>query len=45
MVRIYVEEGAKANGAGVKKAFHEKAVMNGHGADGYVSAPISNLFI
>ena len=29
---------------GVKKAFHEKAVMNGHGKDGYVFGPIQNLY-
>lgn len=41
---IYCVEGAAANVEGVKKAFHEKAVMNGHGKDGYVFGPIQNLY-
>lgn len=33
---IYCIEGAAANVEGVRKAFHEKAVMNGHDKGGYV---------
>lgn len=44
VLNIYCREGAAANVEGVKKAFHEKAVMNGHGKDGYVFGPIQNLY-
>ena len=44
VLNIYGREGAAANVEGVKKAFHEKAVMNGHGKDGYVFGPIQNLY-
>lgn len=43
-LNIYCREGCAANVAGVKKAFHEKAVMNGHGKDGYVFGQIQNLY-
>lgn len=33
-----------ANVESLRKAFHEKAVMNGHGEDGYVFGPIKNLY-
>lgn len=44
VLRVYCVEGCAANVEGVKKAFHEKAVMNGHGKDGYVFGPIQNLY-
>lgn len=43
-LEIYCVEGGAANIEGVKKAFHEKAVMNGSGKDGYVFGPIQNLY-
>lgn len=42
---IYCIEGAAANIEGVRKAFHEKAVMNGHGKGGYVFESIQNLYV
>lgn len=44
VLAIYCQEGAAANVEGVGKAFHEKAVMNGHGKDGYVFGSIQNLY-
>lgn len=43
VLAIYCQEGAAANVEGVGKAFHEKAVMNGHGKDGYVFGSIQNF--
>lgn len=44
VLEIYGNEGSAANVEGVKRAFHAKAVMNGHGKDGYVFGPIENLY-
>ena len=43
-LETYCVEGCAANVPGVKRAFHEKAVMNGSGKDGYVFGPIQNLY-
>lgn len=45
-VEIYCVHGATADVDAVKKAFHEKAVMNGNGNGGgqYVFGPIQNLY-
>jgi hypothetical protein len=41
----YCNEGCVANIPEVKKAFHEKAVMNGYAGDGnYVYGPIQGLY-
>ncbi|OUO93740.1 nuclear transport factor 2 family protein [Cloacibacillus sp. An23] len=46
VLEIYCKEGAAANVPAVKKAFHEKAVMNGcHAGHGeYVLGPIGALY-
>lgn len=43
-LEIYCVEGCDANIDGVKRAFHEQAVMNGSGKDGYVFGTAQNLY-
>ncbi|WP_165077615.1 MULTISPECIES: nuclear transport factor 2 family protein [unclassified Desulfovibrio] len=43
-LETYRVEGCAANVAGGKRAFHEKAVMNGSGKDGYVLGPAHTLY-
>jgi len=44
VLETYCVEGSAGNISAVKKVFHEKAVMNGSGKDGYVFGPIQNLY-
>lgn len=45
VLEIYCIEGSAANTPILKsKVFHENAVMNGSGKDGYVLGPIQNLY-
>ena len=45
VLQIYINAGDNGGDSKkVKNAFHEKAVMNGSGKDGYVFGPIQNLY-
>lgn len=45
VLEAYCTEGCAANVPALKaKVFHEKAVMNGSGKEGYVFGPIQNLY-